>query len=124
MSRPAPWANKRGGAGQVDGAERRRAGPVAPGLEERVVGTGEREAVEGHERERGPGDVHPLPERHGGEQTRGVVRREGVEKLRLGLVALGEDLEGQGEAQRVGGLVHGPPAREQRQGAPSRGGDQ
>ena len=112
-----PLGQQGGGPGQVDGAEGAGAGPVAAGLEEGVVGPGEGEPVEGHQREGGPGHVDPLPERHGGEQAGGVVGGEGVEELGLGQVVLGQDLEGQHRAQGVGGLVHGAPAREQRQGA-------
>ena len=94
-------------------------GSLAAGLEERLVGAGERDAVDGDQAERAAGHVDALPEAHGGEQAGGLVGGELLEQLRLGEVALGEDREVVAEAELQGGgrLVEHPEAGEQRERA-------
>ena len=66
---------ERGGPRQVDSAEGVGAGPLAAGLQQRLVGAGEREAVDGDEAEGGPGHVDALEQPGGGEQAARLVAR-------------------------------------------------
>ena len=99
-------------------------GDLPPGLQQRVVGAGEGQPVDGHEAERGPGHVDALEEPGGGEQAARLLAGEGRQQLGLGQVALGEDGVGQLRPEGVGRGLHGPPAGEQRQRAPAGRGDE
>ena len=119
MSRPAPWASSVAARRQVDEREGPGAGPVAPGLQQRVVGPRERQAVDHHERERTAGNVDALPETQRGEQARRLVRRELLEQAALRLVALEQQRVGELGGQRLGRRLGGVPAGEQRQCPPA-----
>ena len=113
MRRPAPWASRVAARG-------RSISPKAPaparsrrGLQQRLVGARERDAVDRHQAQRGTGHVDALPEAHGGEEARGLVGGELLEQASLGQVALREDRDVESELEGRGGLVEHAEAREQ-----------
>ena len=89
---------QRGGPGEVDHGEGPAARPVAAGLEQRVVGSREGEAVDGHERERAARDVDALPEAERGEEAGGLVPGELLEQPALGQIALEQERVGESRA--------------------------
>ena len=124
MRRPAPWARRVAARGRSTVREGLGPGLLAAGLEQRLVGAGERQLVDGHQGQRAAGDVDALPEAQGGEQAGGLVVGEGLGERGLGQVALGQDRRVQRRPERVGRGLHGPVAGEQGQGPAAGGGDQ
>ena len=121
VPRPGRAGWRRGGGRPAEGV---RAGPLAAGLEQRVVGPGEREPVEGHQRRGcGPGTSTPC-------QNDMVAKRQAAPPTRKASSSRpwacrsGRGPRRGGRSQRVGGRVHGAPAGEQRQGAAPGGGDE
>ena len=122
-----------GGLGQhhrrprhVDLAERGTTELFPASGEQRVVRAGERDAIDHDQRQGLSGDVDPLEEPGGGEQTGLLVVRERVHQRRLRQVALGQDRElvAQPLAERLGGFVHGSVTGEQGQRAATRSANQ
>ena len=101
MSRPAPCASSVAARGRSTREKARAAGPVAPRLEQRVVGSGEGEAVDRHQRQGAARDVDPLPEAERGEEARGLVPGELLEQPALGEVALEQERVGELGRQRL-----------------------
>ena len=90
MRRPDPWAKQGGGPREVDQLEGTAAGPGPAGLEQGIVGPGERQPVQRHQGQRPARDVDALPEAEGGEEARGLVGRELLEEAALGQLPLEE----------------------------------
>ena len=98
MRRPAPWASSVAARGRSMVRKALGPGPLPAGLEQRLVGAGERQPVDGDQRQRAAGHVDALPEAHGGEQAGGLVGGEAGDQRRLGQVVLGQ--HGHGERGR------------------------
>ena len=90
-----PLRQQRGRPGEVDQGEGAASGAVAARLEQGVVGPGEGEAVDRHQRERAARDVDPLPEAERGEEAGGLVAGELLEQPALGQIALEQERVGQ-----------------------------
>ena len=121
---PRSLCEKSGGSRQVDEGERPVTRAVAARLDERVVRPRERQAIDRHEGEGPPRDVHALPEGHGREQARGLLLAERLEQLGLGQVALCVDGKVENGTQAVARSAHGAPAREQGERSSACGRDQ
>ena len=104
-----PLGQQGGGPGQVDGAEGAGAGPFPAGLQHRVVGPGEGDAVEGHQAEGAARGRRP-PARSRGWRTGRSARSSAKASSRAGLGRSVWDSTGKGRrsAQGVDGGVAWP----------------
>jgi len=90
---------------KIDVAERAIAQGFPTSTEQRIVGSGERYAIQGDEGERAPRDVDALEETGRGEQTRRFVVGEHPDQLTALVFVLREDRDGQTFAH-LGDLGH------------------
>ena len=105
----------------VAAAGRHRALPCG---QQRVVGPGERDAVDEHQRQRRAGHVDALPQRQRAEQRRLGVVGEPLHQRRGGVLALAQHRGVEPVPHDLGGGLGGAHRREQAQRSPARRGDQ
>ena len=95
-----------------------------PRRDQRIVGPGERNPVDQHQRQGRAGHVDALPQRQRAEQRRLVVLGEPADQGRRGVLALTQHRGVEAVAHRLGGGLGRAHRREQAERATTRRGDQ